>query len=246
MPGRFGAVTAPVLERLLAVQDLDTAADRLRHRKETLPEKAELAAVTERAGGLRAQLADAERRLGVVAGRESELEAELTATEQRIADVNRRLYGGEVSASRELQAMADEVKSLEARKSQLEERVLEVMEEREPVDSEVAGLRAEAVALANDAKRLQQAIAAAEAEIDRELADEIARREVEAQSVPSDVLRTYEQLRTRFAGIGVSRLVSGSCTGCHLALPASELARIRHEPDDAIILCDQCGRILVR
>ena len=239
-------MTAPVLERLLAVQDLDSAADRLRHRKETLPEKAEMAAVTERAGGLRARLTEAEGRLGVVAGRQSGLESELAATEQRIADVNKRLYSGEISASRELQAMADEVKSLEERKSYLEERVLEVMEEREPLDAEVDSLRGEAVAMANDAKRLQQAIADAEAEIDRELAAEQARRAEEAASVPSDVMRTYEQLRSKLGGIGASRLVSGSCTGCHLALPAQELARLRHEADDALIFCDQCGRILVR
>ena len=42
-------MASPALERLLAVQDLDSAADRLRHRKETLPEKAELASITERA-----------------------------------------------------------------------------------------------------------------------------------------------------------------------------------------------------
>jgi len=239
-------VSAPILERLLAVQDLDTAADRLRHRKDALLEKTELAHVTERAGALRSRLTEAEGRLTAVTGREDELEAELTATEQRIKDVNRRLYGGEVSASRELQAMADEVKSLEARKAQLEERVLEVMEEREPIDAEVNGLHAEAVSMAGEAKRLQEAIAQAEAEIDGELAAELARRAEAASDVPNEVLRSYEQLRTKFGGMGVSRLVHGSCTGCHLALPASELARLRHEPDDAIIYCDQCGRILVR
>src|SRR5207249_4949559 len=77
-------VTGPVLERLLAVQDRDTAADRLRHRRETLPERAELAALTERAGDLRARLTDAEARLAVVAGRQAELEEELAATEGRI------------------------------------------------------------------------------------------------------------------------------------------------------------------
>ena len=66
------------------------------------------------------------------------MEAELAATEERAAAVNRRLYGGEVSASRELQAMAADVEALKARASVLEDQVLELMEEREPLDAQLA------------------------------------------------------------------------------------------------------------
>jgi hypothetical protein len=40
--------------------------------------------------------------------------------------------------------------------------------------------------------------------------------------------------------------VAGSCSGCHLTLPAMEVDRIRKAPADEVITCDQCGRILVR
>ena len=45
---------------------------------------------------------------------------------------------------------------------------------------------------------------------------------------------------------GAARLVGGSCSGCHLVLPSMEVDRIRKAPPDAVITCDQCGRILVR
>ena len=38
----------------------------------------------------------------------------------------------------------------------------------------------------------------------------------------------------------------GRCGGCHLALPATEVDRVRKEPADALIRCEQCDRILVR
>ena len=233
-------------ERLLAVQEHDTNADRLRHRREMLPERAEFAALTERAGGLRARLTDAEARLAAATTQQTNLENELAATEDRIAEINRRMYGGEVSASRELQAMAAEVEQLQHRQSQLEERVLEAMEAREPVDTEVAALRAEATAMAAEARRLQEAIAVAEGEIDAELAAEESQRSTQAQGVADDLMRTYERLRAKLGGIGVSRLVHGSCSGCHLTLSASELDRVRHEQDDTLVYCEQCGRILVR
>ena len=239
-------MTAARFERLLAVQDHDTAADRLRHRRETLPERADLAALTERAGDLRTRITDAEARLASATGTQTHLEDELAHTETRIAEINKRMYGGEVSASRDLQAMAAEVESLEHRKAQLEERVLEAMEAREPIDAEVAGLRGEAGTMAAEARRLQQAIADAEAEIDAELGEEEAKRSAEAVGVPGDLIKTYEQIRTKLGGIGAARLEHGSCTGCHLTLSAMELEHLRHEAEDTVIHCEQCGRILVR
>ena len=41
----------------------------------------------------------------------------VAAVERRITEVDRRLYSGEVSASRELQAMAAEIEALKRRRS---------------------------------------------------------------------------------------------------------------------------------
>ena len=68
------------------------------------------------------------------AGRQDTLEAELTGVQGRIREVNGRLYGGTVSASRELSAMAADVEQMEGRRAALEDRVLEVMEVREPLE----------------------------------------------------------------------------------------------------------------
>jgi predicted nucleic acid-binding Zn-ribbon protein len=46
--------------------------------------------------------------------------------------------------------------------------------------------------------------------------------------------------------VGAARLVGGTCQACHLALPATEVDRIRHLPPDAMARCDHCGAILVR
>ena len=64
--------------------------------------------------------------------------------------------------------------------------------------------------------------------------------------MPADLIARYEQLRKKLGGTGAARLVGGSCGGCHLQLPAMELDRVKKAPPDAVIYCDQCGRILVR
>jgi len=237
-------VTSP-LQTLLAVQEHDTALDQLRHRRATLPERAHLAAVEKRIAEVEAQLADARARRDEVAGRQAALEAEIETSDRRITEVEKRLYGGTVSASRELTAMSEEVDHLKARRSGFEDRVLEVMEEREPVDAEVAQLEMDRVALDEEKAAAEAAVAVAVAEVDAEIEVVAAERTTLAEGVPADLDATYEKLRGKLGGVGAAKLNGANCSGCHLTLPATELDRVRHAGPDEVVFCDQCGRILV-
>ena len=89
-------------------------------------------------------------------------------------------------------------------------------------------------------------LAAAEAEIDAEIAGRARPSAATiAAGVDPELLERYEQLRHDLGGIAVARLVGTNCGGCHLTLSAVELDRIRHEPGDAVVLCEECGRLLV-
>jgi len=234
-----------VLEDLLVVQEHDSAVDRLRHRRESLPEAARLAEVEQAIAAIDASLTDAGGRRDEVARRQQRHEDELASLETKIADVEKRLYSGAVSAPRELQAMQADVKSLKKHQSDIEDEVLQDMQDREPLDAEVARLEAEWANLEEEAEKLREAIAEASAAIDAELATELEARTAAAAGIPEQLLAQYDRLRSQLAGVGAARLVSGRCSGCHLTLPATELDRVRRQPADTVILCDQCGRILV-
>ena len=235
-----------MLHQLLRVQEHDTAVDRLRHRRQTLPELAELARVEEAVSRVESALADASEVLAGLARDQRRLEDELAATEARITEVERRLYSGVVSAPRELQAMNADLDSLRRRRSTLEDEVLDAMAEREPADAEVVKLTAERARLDDDGARLRGLVAEAQAAIDAELAAELASRAEAVTVLPADLVALYERLRARLGGVGAAPLVGARCGGCHLTLPATEVDRIRREPAEALIMCDQCGRILVR
>jgi predicted nucleic acid-binding Zn-ribbon protein len=237
--------TSP-LDALVALQDIDTAIDQHLHQRSHLPERTQLAAIDQQAAGLRSAAAEVTPVRDGIAERQAALEGELSATEERAAAVSRRLYGGEVSASRELQALAADIDGLKARASALEDQVLELMEEREPLDARLSDLSSELAALDQRRRDLAAALAASEGAVDEQLADLISRREAVAQAVPADLAATYDRLRARLGGIAVARLVGNHCDGCHLTLPAAELDRIRHLPDGEVVTCDQCGRILAR
>lgn len=234
------------LDDLLAVQAIDTTLDQLRHRRTHLPERAELKDVEAKRKALEAEHATAVSVRDEVAARQANLEKDIAASEARIAEIDKRMYSGEVTASRDLEAMTKEISSIRARVSTLEDHALEAMDEREPLDAAVAELEARDAGYVELAERLRAAIATAESEIDADLAKEEAARASAATPVPPDLLAEYERLRTRLGGIGAARLEHGTCMGCRMKLPATELDRIKHQPPDALVHCDQCGRILVR
>ena len=235
-----------VFEALLGVQEHDTTVDQLRHRRATLPELAQLTHLEEELVALERTLADVTARRDEVARRQKRLEDELAGVEAKVAEVNGRMYSGAVTIPRELQAMQADIESMRRRCSMLEDEILEAMTEREPLDDEVTSLTATQASHDQNGGRLRVAIAETQAAIDADLDAELAAREAAAADIPPDLSRLYEQLRAQLGGIGAARLVNGRCTGCHLTLPATEIDRLKREPPDTLIRCDQCSRILVR
>ncbi len=238
-------MTAADLDGLLALQDLDTHIDQELHKKAHLPEREELAQLELVLAQTHAARSAVASQLGDVTSRQDAAERELKATEDRVAQVNTRLYGGTVTASRELQAMAADVESLRKRASELEDRALGLMEEREPFDAELAQLDSRVADLGLRQRELETSLASTEAEVDTDIATLSAQRAKAAGAVPEPLLATYERLRKRLGGVAVARLTGGRCDGCHLTLPAMELDRIRHESAGTLEYCEQCGRILV-
>ena len=83
-----------VLEDLLVVQEHDSAADRLRHKLETLPEKARLIEIDQALAGIDTSLAEVGSRRDEVARRQQRHEDELASVESKISEVDKRLYSG--------------------------------------------------------------------------------------------------------------------------------------------------------
>lgn len=234
------------LHRLLQVQEQDTNLDQIRHRREAHPLRSELAELHRRRVDVEAQLSSAQEVIDRLSRRQADLEAEVEASTRRAEAVEARMYSGQVSASRELQAMSEEVKSLRHRISHLEDEVLAVMEEREPHEAGAEELSAQLAAVDRDAADRLASLRAEEADLDAEESSHLSERSTLAADVPADLLERYEKLRARLGGVAVAELVHGSCGGCHLSLPATELDRVRRAPPDALLTCEQCGRILVR
>lgn len=235
------------LEQLLAVQELDTRVAQLEHR---LTHDPTLAAAAE----ARAAVADLERQelalfgeRDVVRQELKRLEDEASLTEDKIAKVNATLYGGAVTAHKELESLQHELAMLKDRLSGFEDLELEQMELAEPLEAragELAAAKEAAVAAVGDR---DMAVTAMQAEVGAELDTATAARTEQAAAIPEALLAQYEKIRSALGGQGAARLAPGGrCEGCHLTLPTAEYDAIKHAPADEVHLCPECSRILVK
>ena len=233
------------LERVLVVGDLDTTITQLTHRRAGLADKSGLTALEASLVALDAETANAAGQRAALVAVQKDLEGQIATLTERRQGIEQRMYAATGSSTRDLQAMSDEARHLGERAAELEEQDLVAMVDQEPIDAELAALAIRRAPLAEQVVTLREQVALDGAEIDAELAAATATRAAEAAQLPGPLAERYEALRTRLKGSGVARLVGHRCAGCHLELAPVEVARIREASPDAVVTCDQCGRILI-
>jgi predicted nucleic acid-binding Zn-ribbon protein len=211
-----------------------------------LPEHERIAAASSRLTQLRDLLVAAETEASDLGRDQAKAEADVEQVRARAARDQERLDRGQVGSPRELESLQHEIGSLAKRQSDLEDVVLEIMERLESVQSRVAELRAEtgertAELATDEASRDEQTSV-----IDAEVAELGEKRKALAATLPADLLALYERLRAHSGGVGAAAIKQRRCEGCRLELGATDVQRFRNAPEDAVLRCEECGRILVR
>jgi predicted nucleic acid-binding Zn-ribbon protein len=233
-------------EALLRLQDHDIRIDQLRHKLATLPERTAVEANAAAQEALERDAVPLQARRDELAREQKRVEGEVALVEAKAADVNHRLYDSGITSPKELQALQADHDSLKRRQTQLEDGVLELMEQAEPVDVELGLLDERRRALAAEGEAASRTLAEVSAAVEGELREAEAARFDLVAAVAPDQLASYERLRPQFGGIAVARLVGTQCGGCHLTLSAMALEAVRRAPPGSVAHCDECGRILVR
>lgn len=153
---------------------------------------------------------------------------------------------GLITSPKDLERMQGELESLQRRITTLEDEELEVMARLEDAQQDLDGFTAQVAA----ADERLTALAAARDEkleaLDAELASVDAERRPAADGLPADLLALYDRLRESKGGVGAALLRARQCGGCRLTLDAHEIGEIRTKPEDEVVRCEECQRILVR
>jgi len=233
---------------LLELQRLDSSADALCARRSALPERAALAERDAEIATLAAQRDDALVRQIALGREERRVETLVADLRAKAKDVETTLYSGKVRASRELEALQQELRDFQRRQGEREGEELEVMAQVEQLDADLAAMVARRETLEAEMSALRVALAAAESAIDAELAQIAEQRAAVVPRLRAELMTLYEKLRTfpKLAGRVAVPFERGACTGCKGALPIMVVSRIEREPAGASIQCPQCQRLLVQ
>ncbi|MFI6863245.1 zinc ribbon domain-containing protein [Streptomyces sp. NPDC050421] len=232
--------------RLLDVQALDQRLSQLAHRRNSLPEHAEIESLTADLAQLRDLLVASTTEESDTAREQTKAEHDVDQVRQRAARDQQRLDSGAVTSPKDLESLQREIVSLAKRQGDLEDVVLEVMERRESAQERVTELTDRVAAVQAKVDDATARRDAATQEIDTETATVTKEREVVAGSVPADLLKLYDKLRAQQGGVGAARLYQRRCEGCRLELNITEVNDVKAASRDTVLRCENCHRILVR
>jgi uncharacterized protein len=230
--------------RLLDLQAIDTALAQLAHRRQNLPEHAEVDRLARELSTMederiRAQVAvdDLDRDI-------ARIEKDVDQVRMRAAKDQARLDVG-TGPARELEALQHELGTLARRQNELEDAELELMEQREEAAAVLSAVEQRLATTREQRAEVERRRDEALAGIAKDEEFRTSGRQPLVADLPADLLALYERIRAQ-TGIGAALLRSGRCEGCRLELAGSERARVRSAPTDEVLRCDECGRILVR
>lgn len=231
---------------LLDLQAIDSRADQLRHQRRTLPELAEIASLETSRSELDAKRRDAQILVDDLTAEQAKVDADVEQVKARRTRDRDRMDQGLITNPKDLERMQGELESLQRRITALEDEELEVMARLEDAQQDLDGFTSQVAA----ADERLAALAAARDEklqaLDAELQSLDAERRPAADGLPADLLALYDRLRESKGGVGAALLRARQCGGCRLTLDAHEIAEIRTKPEDEVVRCEECQRILVR
>jgi uncharacterized protein len=231
------------MDRLLELQAIDTAVDRLTARRRVLESETELAAARSEADAAENVLGELGLKIDALGRDQQRVEHEVDSLSQKSAAEEKRLYDGSIVNTKELGSLQREIENLKRRRSDREDELLGMMEEREQLEASSALARAESERQRALAEQIAGSAGAELVQNVSELAARAAERGALVTGIDPELLELYDDLRAQKKGIGAVALIDGVCQGCHEKLSAMEMDRIKHT--EGIRRCEHCRRIVI-
>jgi predicted nucleic acid-binding Zn-ribbon protein len=195
---------------------------------------------------LRDQVIAAETILGDLERDQVRADHDVEQVRERMRHDRELMDSGSIGDPKQLQSLQAELDSLTRRQSDLEDVELEIMERVDGARAAVAQLTGDRDALAQERDALASSVHDQRADLADERGIVEAERGVIATDIPADLLGLYDKIRADHGGVGAAPLHRGTCEGCRLTLPPTEIEALRLAPPEAVIRCEECRRILVR
>jgi predicted nucleic acid-binding Zn-ribbon protein len=226
------------LERLIALQKLDSAVDSASRTLAGEPEQekaleARLEAARQRVAGAKVKLADNQSARRAV-------EKDVAIHQGRLSKFRETAMA--VKTNQEYHAVQKEIAFAQTEIKTLEDMILEQMLEG---DELTGALKKAEQDLASEQKAIdadRKALTAEHSELQTAVDRMTGERAGIVAALDKQLLTVFEQVKRKRNGIALSEAREGICTICHVRLRPQVFNSVRR--NDSILQCDHCNRIL--
>ena len=226
------------LERVIALQRLDTAASEARRKLAEGPEREK--AFTERIEAAKQRVADAKAQLAANGEARRNIEKDVALHQGRLSKYRDQAMA--VKTNQEYHAIQHEIAHAQGEVKKHEDGILERMIEADELTATIKAAEADLAAQQKTIDADRKSMQAADAELQKSLEKLTADRTAILGAIDKSVLSTYERAAASRQGIAVAEAKDGICTICHVRLRPQMFNTVRR--NDAITQCESCQRIL--
>jgi predicted nucleic acid-binding Zn-ribbon protein len=227
-----------VLDLLVRIQNLDDEVEQVESRLDKIPQ--EIEKLERQIETKSDELKNSETRIQELKKNYKLKEIEIADNEGKITKLNTQTFA--VKTNEEYRALLSEVEFLKKRNHEIEDEMIGIMEEEEKIRGSINDIRTETAEyitksqariadLQNESVTLKEKKNAARVELENNFS-----------KLPADVKELYNRI-AKSRGRAVCLISDNTCTGCFANLTHQFLNELKKR--NRILLCDNCGRILV-
>ena len=224
-------------EQLYKLQQVDLELQRkqqeLNEVENQLSDDKPLVAAESKLASQKEQLEDARKK-------QKSSEWELEDLQEKVRQINSKLYVGTTTNPKELVNLEKEVKSLNSQIRPKEDVLLVLMSQVEEIEVKVRITAEEIERLKREWEQRQETLGQRKSEVETMLAKLRGDRNRLEQQIDPEAINTYERLRLT-SGQAVVKVERGKCQGCHITVPTSQWQKAKAGD---LIQCTSCSKIL--
>jgi predicted nucleic acid-binding Zn-ribbon protein len=153
-----------------------------------------------------------------------------------------KVKSSRITNPKELSKLEKEIEYLKGKQTQIEDKILELMEEIENKNKELKE---------NEKLLVLEEIEVKKEKEEREKNIKILEEELKAKSqelekllpvIDEEILEIYKNLKEEKNKIVVAEVLEGTCSGCSITITTSQLSKVKNSNE--MVFCENCGRIL--
>lgn len=226
------------LIELLKLQELDTKIDELEVIKTDIPmrldnQRLNVQFALDEVSKAKKQLEEAQKNKKLQ-------ELEMESKNEEIKKLQNHLYS--VKDNKQYSAILQEINFVKESVSVLEEEIIQKLfvedNIRKNINTSQENFKKEEANLKDLENQCNEEIK----KVEEQLNQLKSKREEIARKINHNILSTYNNIREKIGGIGISEVIDSSCRGCNIGLRPQMIIEIKKYEN--LIFCESCGRIL--